>query len=153
MILLSFVTFLCYNELRNLKCCDIKIFDDYLSICINKSETDQYRQGNEVLVAKGFTASACPVNMMHKYVTLPEVSLSSTDFLFKPVFHMHGITRSIYKNKKFSHTSTWENIISRLREVSSGLNLGLHSLGSGGATAAVTYSINKRCIKRHGRWK
>ncbi|XP_062566819.1 uncharacterized protein LOC134229117 [Saccostrea cucullata] len=56
-------------------------------------------------------------------------------------------------NKKLSYTAARENIISRLKEVSSGLNLGLHSLRAGGATAAVASNVNERCIKRHGRWK
>lgn len=152
MILLSFAAFLRYDELSSLKCCDIKIADDYLSIFINKSKTDQYRQGNEVLVAKGST-SACPVNMMLKYVALAQINLASSEFLFKPVFRSHGTAKLIYKNKSISYTSARENIISRLKEVSPGLNLGLHSLRSGGATAAVASSVNERCIKRHGRWK
>lgn len=39
MILLSFVAFVRYDEL--MKRCDVKIFDDYLSIFINKGKTDQ----------------------------------------------------------------------------------------------------------------
>ena len=30
---------------------------------------------------------------------------------------------------------------------------GLHSLGSGGATAAVIAGVNDRLFKRHGRWR
>lgn len=120
---------------------------------IIKSKTDQYRQGNEVLVANGSTC-ACPVKMLQKNVMLADINLFS-DFLFKPVFRSHGIAKLIYKNKKISYTIARENIISRLKEVSSGLNLGLHSLRSGGATDAFGSNINvyERCIKRHGRWK
>lgn len=152
MILLSFAAFLRYDELSSLKCCDVKFVDDYLCVYINKSKTDQYRQGNEVLVANGST-SACPVKMLQKYVMLADINLLSSEFLFKPVFRSHGIAKLIYKNKKISYTTARENIISRLKEVSSGLNLGLHSLRSGGATAAVGSNVNERCIKRHGRWK
>lgn len=40
MILLSFVVFLCYDELSSLKCCDVKFVDDYLCVYINKSKID-----------------------------------------------------------------------------------------------------------------
>ena len=43
--------------------------------------------------------------------------------------------------------------MSRLKEVAGGLNLGLHSLRAGGATAAANIDVNERCWKRHGRWK
>ena len=33
------------------------------------------------------------------------------------------------------------------------LNLGLHSLRSGEATAAANTGVNDRCWKHHGRWK
>lgn len=33
------------------------------------------------------------------------------------------------------------------------LDIVLHSLRSGGATAAANAGVNDRCWKRHGRWK
>ncbi|XP_071123465.1 uncharacterized protein [Mytilus edulis] len=55
-------------------------------------------------------------------------------------------------NKPISYTAAKENIVKRLKLVAPSLNLGLHSLRSGGATAAKS-NVNERCIKRHGRWK
>ena len=75
-------------------------------------------------------------------------------FLFRPVFRSGNTCKLIYKNKKLSYTSARENIISRLKSVSGNLNLGLHSLRSGGATAAANHVANdSRCLKRHRRWK
>lgn len=81
-------------------------------------------------VANGST-SACPVKMLQKYVMLADINLLSSEFIFKRVFSSHGIAKLIYKNKKISYTTARENIISRLKEVSSCLNLGLHSLRLG----------------------
>lgn len=81
------------------------------------------------------------------------MDMSSTDYLFKPAFRSHGISKLIYKNQNLSYTATRENMVSKLKQASSGLNLGLHCLKSGGATTAVALSVNERCIKRHGRWK
>ena len=44
-------------------------------------------------------------------------------------------------------------MISRLKEVAGDLNVGLHSLRAGGASAAANAGVNDRCWKRHGRWK
>jgi histone deacetylase complex regulatory component SIN3 len=55
----------------------------------------------------------------------------------------------IYKNKKLSYTAARESIVFRLRFVSKGLKLGLHSMRSGGATAAANSDINDRVWKRY----
>lgn len=59
----------------------------------------------------------------------------------------------ISKDKKLTYTRTRECIVSRLRSVMGNSNIGLHSLRSGGATAAANSGVNDRCWKRHGRWK
>ncbi|KAK3103157.1 hypothetical protein FSP39_016878 [Pinctada imbricata] len=152
MILFSFAGFLRFDELSNLKCCDVKLFEHYMSLQINRSKTDQYRQGNEILIAEGQT-SACPMSMMSRYITLACLDLQSSDFLFKPIFRSKGISKLVYKNKKLSYTTARETIVSRLKSVNPNANFGLHSLRSGGATAAVAGDVNERCVKRHGRWK
>ena len=53
MILIAYSGFLRYDELRNLKCCNVKFFEEHISLKIESSKTDQYRSGNEVLIAKG----------------------------------------------------------------------------------------------------
>jgi hypothetical protein len=55
MILLSFAGFLRFDEVSSFLCSDVKIECEYLFLFIRKSKTDQYRNGNEVLIAKGET--------------------------------------------------------------------------------------------------
>ncbi|VDI56804.1 Hypothetical predicted protein [Mytilus galloprovincialis] len=62
MTLLGFAGFLRYDELSSLLFSNVKVKDDFLVLYLNKSKTDQYRQGNEVLISKGFSV-ACPFNM------------------------------------------------------------------------------------------
>ena len=52
-----------------------------------------------------------------------------------------------------SYTAARENILKRLKTIAPSLNLGFHSLRSGGATMAAHSNVNEHCIKRHGRWK
>ena len=152
MILLSFAGFLRFDEVSSLLCSDVKIECEYLFLFIRKSKTDQYRNGNEVLIAKGETI-ACPFSMFIRYVELSGMNLDSDFYIFRPIFRSKGTCKLIYKNKKLSYTAARESIVSRLRFVSKGLKLGLHSMRSGGATAAANSDINDRVWKRHGRWK
>lgn len=39
-----------------------------------------------------------------------------------------------------------------MKLVAKDLDLGLHSMRSGGATAVADSDVNERCWKRHGRW-
>lgn len=97
MILFGFAGFLRFDEISALTFGDVKIFEDYLVLYIRKSKTDQYRQGNEVLIAKGCSV-ACPVTMYSRYIELVGQEDSSF-FLFRPVFRSKNTCKLIYKNK------------------------------------------------------
>ncbi|KAL5010755.1 hypothetical protein ScPMuIL_013060 [Solemya velum] len=107
-----------FDELSALKCYDIEFFEKHLAIQIEKSKTDQYRQGSEVVIAKGVN-SACPYNMIHRYFTKAGLSVSSPDFIFRPVFKYKKVHKLIYKNKSLSYTHTRECVVSRLKEINS----------------------------------
>ncbi|VDI05831.1 Hypothetical predicted protein [Mytilus galloprovincialis] len=145
MILLSYSGFLRFDEISKLGAKMLKLF-------ISHSKTDQYRQGNEIFISKGITI-ACPINMYLRYLFLAGLDAQSEQFIFKPIFRSKGVPKLIYKIKPISYTAAKENIVKRLKLVAPSLNLGLHSLRSGGATAAAKSNVNERCIKRHGRWK
>jgi hypothetical protein len=152
MILLSFADFLRCDEISSLMCNNVKIYDEYLILFIEKAKTDQYRNDNEVLISNGNTV-ACPFSMFNRYLAISEIVLDSNMFLFRPIFRSKNVCKLIYKNKKLSYTAARQSIISRLKLVAKDLNLGLHSKRSGGATAVVNTNIDERCWKRHGRWK
>jgi hypothetical protein len=120
--------------------------------CIEKCKNDQYRDGNEILIAKGST-SACPYSMLLRYAEEAKIDFFSDHFIFKPDFRSKGISRLVTKNKKLSYTAAKQNIVTLLKTVAPNLNIGLHSLRSGGATAAADVSVNERCLQRHGRWR
>ena len=154
MILLSFAGFLRYDEISSLRCKDIEIFDEYFSVKIVKSKTDQYRHGDEILISRGSTI-ACPLNMLNRYLDLAKIDLKSEDFMFKPIYRSKKICALIHKNKKLSYTAAKASMVSKLNLVGGSYNFGLHSMRSGGATqvANASSSVSDRCWKRHGRWK
>ena len=90
MIVLSFAGFLRFDELSSLKCNDITVHDHFLKLKIVHSKTDQYRQGNEVLICKGNTL-ACPVSIFRHYVFLSKLVLSSDFYVFRPIYIYIGI--------------------------------------------------------------
>ncbi|XP_063420589.1 uncharacterized protein LOC134705803 [Mytilus trossulus] len=117
MILIGYSGFLRYDELTSLKCKDITVFDDYLEIHISRSKTDQYRQGNKMLISIGRTL-ACPFKMYNRYIKLASLDEKSDLFVFIPLFRYKGIEKLIHKNKKMSYTSAKENIVKRELELS-----------------------------------
>lgn len=82
----------------------------------------------------------------------PYIDIFSDHFLFKSVFKCKEGLKLIYKNKKLSYTPARERMLSKLKSVMGNVNIGLHSLRSGGATAAANSNENERCWKKHGRW-
>ncbi|XP_053386208.1 uncharacterized protein LOC123563229 isoform X2 [Mercenaria mercenaria] len=153
MILLGYAGFLRFNELSNLLCKDIGFKIDHLNVKIQKSKTDIYRSGKEVLIAKG-SSVACPYLMLQRYMTAAHLSETSDNYLFKPAFRSKGKSSLIKQNKKLSYTRAKECIVKKLKVVAPNLKLGTHSLRASGASMAANASgVSDRCLKRHGRWK
>ncbi|XP_060595759.1 uncharacterized protein LOC132749863 [Ruditapes philippinarum] len=153
MILLAYSGFMRIGEVCNLRCKDIVFNPDHLIVKVTQSKTDIYRDGSEIVISKG-TSSACPIDMLKRYVSKANLSLSSDDFLFKPAFRSKNRPSLINKNKKLSYTRTRECIKSKLRLIAPNSNLGTHSLrASGASTVANASGVSERCLKRHGRWK
>lgn len=152
MITTAFSGFLRYDELSNIRCTDISFEDNHVKLFIPKSKTDQYRHGCEILLSQGHT-SACPVKMLKRYMSLANLDARSNSFLFKAVNKSHSVSKLISKDKKLSYTRTKECIVSLFKSVNPYLDIGLHSLRSGGVSTAANNDVSERCLKRHGRWK
>ena len=67
MIIVSCAGFLRYDEMSNIRCQDVTFHADYVQIHINKSKTNQYRDGADILLSK-VTYVACPFTTINKYV-------------------------------------------------------------------------------------
>ena len=150
--LLSFAAFLRYDELSGLRCCDIHFTEEHMSVHISSSKTDQYRQGDSVIVARTHR-STCPVSMMERYMSIAGISSSSSAKLFRGIVRTKNGER-LRRNGSLSYTRMREVFLVKLTSL--GFNArqyGLHSLRSGGATAAANAGVPDRLFKRHGRWR
>ena len=150
--LLAFAAFLRYNELAKLRCCDIQVSQQSMSIQITSSKTDQYRVGNSILVARS-GSPACPVAMLERYVALAGLSYTSKLRLFRGIVHTRGGER-LRAAGSLSYTRMRELLLAKLAQLGYDPKLfGLHSLRAGGATAAANAGVADRLFKHHGRWR
>lgn len=156
MCLIAYAGFLRFSELSNIKRSDLVFHEDFLSIFIETSKTDIYREGKSCLIAKTGLIT-CPVTVLEKYlkcVNLYEDD-SSEDFIFRSVLYLKSRNEYNLKGSKpLSYTRTREVLLEMLKDL--GLDktkFGLHSLRSGGCTAAANFGIPDRLFKRHGRWR
>ena len=60
--------FLRFNELVNIRPCDITIQEEQMILHIPRSKTDQLRKGDEVIIARTGN-STCPVAMLEAYLS------------------------------------------------------------------------------------
>ncbi|CAG2245751.1 unnamed protein product [Mytilus edulis] len=65
--LLSYSGFLRVSELLNLKTCDVLFFQSHMSVFIQKSKTDIYRDGDRIIIARTGN-KLCPVKNLEKYL-------------------------------------------------------------------------------------
>ena len=152
MCLLSYAGFLRFSELVNLKKSDIEIYPTHVSLFLEKSKTDKLREGTHVLIARTNTTT-CPVSMLERYLQLACITEAS-HFIFRSLtFCKNSNVYKLKGKKSLSYTRAREVLLETLESV--GLDkskFGLHSLRSGGATAAANAGVDDRLFKKHGRW-
>ena len=149
---LAYAAFLRFDELAKLRCWDVLIEKDKMSIHIASSKTDQFRQGDTILVSRTGTAT-CPVAMLERYIDMAEIDLAAETHLFRGIVHTKNKER-LRASGSVSYTRMRELFLGKLAEL--GYNpkqYGLHSLRAGGASAAANAGVPDRLFKRHGRWR
>ncbi len=152
MCLLSFAGFLRNDELINIRECDLDIHPSFIRIFLTKSKTDQLKIGSWVYIAK-IGSHLCPVTMLLKYITMAQITEFSEKFLIRPVVYAQSIQAYRLRNGQLSYSRCREIFKNALKEVGvDPTKFGLHSLRSGGATAAASLGVPDRLFKKHGRW-
>jgi integrase len=154
MCLLSYAAFLRFSELVNLKRSDIFFYDDHFSLFISKSKTDQFKTGTCVNVSRTENIT-CPYNMLKLYLQVAAISDDSNCFIFRAVsFCKKSGTFKLRNTGPLSYTRAREVLLQALESVGMDKSkFSLHSLRSGGATAAANAGLSDRLFKKHGRWR
>ena len=82
--LLAFAGFLRYDEISNIRPCEIQFKADHISIKIPRSNGDQLRQGDQVVIART-NSTSCPIAMLDRYMVKAKIPADSSLFLFRPI--------------------------------------------------------------------
>ena len=123
-----------------------------MTVKIPKSKGDQLRQGDEVLIARTGSRT-CPVAMLERYMTRTATPQDDQRFLFRPI-HRSKNGEEPRSTGKISYSCLRDLFRKKLSSLGFNVNdFGLHSMRSGGATAAPNAKVPDRLFKRHGRWR
>ena len=146
-IVIAFFGFFRYNDMKRLLIRDFTRQGPNLLVTLSSSKTDKFRAGAGVyLAANKNDVALCPVAVSSAFFSMLKTS-------------GHGdatpVLVSLAKRGKLISAST---LTRRLRStlaplVEDAQRFTLHSLRSGGATAAATANVSRALIATHGRWQ
>ena len=122
---------------------------------MNLEKTDVNRRGNNVIISKT-NSSTCPVSWLLTYINLAGLVFDSDQYIFRSVrfFKSKNLHQLVSVNRPLSYTRAREILLNTLNAIGlDSKHFCLHSLRSGGATAAAGNNVSDRLIKEHGRWR
>jgi site-specific recombinase XerD len=144
--LIGYAGFFRFSELSSIKACDVKFFPSYVSIFLESSKTDQFRQGAWIVIARSGQPT-CPVKALEQYIIAAKIDLSEELPLFRSL-----LPSKDSKVRGLSCARARELVKEAFKDIVDVSKIGVHSLRSGGATAAANAGVQDRMFKRHGRW-
>ena len=144
--LLAFSGFFRFNEIAQIRCSDLQFSSTDVRIRVRQSKTDQYRDGNEVVIART-GSDTYPVAMLERYMAMANLTPAGENWLFRPLTATKHKTSGTYSRVR----EVVREALCRLGEKPD--DYGLHSFRAGGATAAANAGVEDQLFKRHGRWK
>lgn len=157
MCILGFSGFLRFNEIASLRMKDVKFHNDFISICISRSKTDQLKKGASIDIART-NNKLCPVSWLLRYVDMAGLTFSSNEYIFTRIRLCKNRGKYILADSSvpLSYTRAREIFLEALQNVGEDKSLfGLHSLRSGGASAFANNEnvCDPLLMNKHGRWK
>ena len=150
--LTGFAGFLRIQELLDVQLKHLTFREECMQVFLPYAKTDQHRNGETVYIAKTGT-KYCPVK--HVLSFLQEAGLDKdvdTEAYLIPRLHKTKKGHRASKTKGISYTRINEVFHEHINTGSGDENYGLHSLRSGGASAAAQNGVSDRLISKQGRW-
>ena len=149
----SFCGLLPFSEASKIPRSDIDFQPSYMKIFIGKSKTNRYRNGNWIYIAR-VNSELCPVVRLQIYLNFAKVNENSEEVTFTSITnHKNNLRTLRKKNVSLSYTRARELFLDVVK--TSGIEREeflLHSLRSGGASAATNAGVKNKLFKSHGRW-
>ena len=144
--LIGYAGFFRFSELCHIKACDVKFFPSYVSIFLESSKCDQFRDGAWIVIART-DLPTCLVKALEDYISAAQINLSEDLSLFRAL----ATPRSKVRSQGISYTRARELIKDAFRDIKDVSKISVHSLRAGGATSAANANIIDGLFKRHGR--
>ena len=138
------VVFLGVLEVRRTFRAALIISEEHMKITIRKGKTDQYRQGNEIVIARTGNKT-CPVLMMETYLSLAKVDLQSEEALFRPIIRTKQGAQ-LWKSGKLSYTRARELVNSALSGIGLDSTLWSAQPESRGSHSSSVCRYSRPCI-------
>ena len=118
-----------------------------------KSKIDIYRKGHWLYLAK-LNSNLCRLHLTKRYFVLARIDKQCDKYIFRGIEHTKNGQRLRKIDKPLSYTTARGHVLDLLANI--GLHpkkFGLHSLRSGGASAAANLGVHNILFKKHGWWK
>ena len=152
-LVLPFMGFLRFSEVSNLKRRDFITHNTNMPIFIEKSETDIYRKEHWLHLAK-LNSNLCPLDLTKRYFVLAGINDQCNKYIFRGIENTKNGQKLRKIDKPLNYTTVRGHVLELLANISlDPKKFGLHSLRSGGVSAAANLGVNDRLFKKHGRWK
>lgn len=148
LVVLGFAGFLRWNDLQGIRMEDITFSVPHMEILLQKRKNDQHRNGNVITIARTNTPY-CPVSLTERFIA--RANIPSGPLFREMKAGKHG---KVDLGEKLRYSSARARVLSTFKAI--GLDerkYGLHSLRSGGASAASDAGISDRLISSHGGWR
>ena len=141
------------GEVFNIRMSNIRFYEGFMIIKVDKSKTDQLRQGDEVVIAQS-EGNVCPVFLRKEYLKKLDISPDSSEFIFRPLVTTKSSYKLLKVDKHISYAAFRSQLTKRLQSIVPYPSVyGTHSFRSGGASRAANSGVSDRVFQRHGRWK
>jgi len=130
MFILAFSGFLRSSELCVIRSRDVQFNEGYITISIEKSKTDQLREGRSVVIAES-SSITCPCSLLRLYMHKAQTPENSDEYLFRAISASGNHKRPISINKPISYSTYRQSFANIVPDIST---FSTHSASSGGAT-------------------
>ena len=141
---LAYAGFFRSEEVLNIRMNHIHFQEGCMIIKVEKSKTDQLRQGDQVVIAQS-GGSVCPVFLLKTYLKKLDIDPHSNEFIFRQLVKTKSSHKLTQKNKPISYTTFRDQLAKSLQNVVPDPSAyGTHSFRSGGASRAANSGVSDR---------
>ena len=124
---LSFMGFLWFSEAVKLRRFDVIINKTFLSLVIEKSKKDVYREGSWVYLTN-LNVALCPIELVSQYFRKGSIKDNCQKYIFRYIISSKSHSKPRTCDKHVSYTCVIENAIKGLENIGLVYELGVQHL-------------------------